>query len=709
MPWGFLSTSDGRVERADSYIDGGAPLQTPRRSGRVAREPGCAVESLAVARSPVCEAEGALLATFCQALGLLAAEGASIGLLGWSLRVWRRLEPYVAHNILTPANRGWVVLDMAIGVAVAVLIGLLLSAWKRRAGVAAALRLGRRSAPLILAGFLPLLFNWRLWVGRDLAFLALLGTVALSLQALTRTCLSTAPVFGEFRLPRPAWFSTLRAGVSTPVRWVAGKRVMPLLLVCCCSLFYAVFFSFHTIQMHYKLGTSSFDLGLENNLVWNAVHWGPLFKMSPLGGPTANHLGLHQTYLAYVIGIVYRLAPRPETLLVIQATLVGFAAVPLYFVARRRLGAWLAGLISLLYVFYPPVHGSNLYDFHYITLAPFFLWLTLALVLARRDILATLAVMLTLSVREDVSALLATLGLYLIFSRERPRAGAILTLVGATYFVALKLVIMPRFLDGVDAFIHQYQGMLGEEQKGFAGVLTTAVANPGFTLQKLLDVEKVRYTLQIMVPLACFAWRRPIGLLCTVPGFFFTLLSTDYWPLQQISFQYTAYWTSFLFLAVIANLGWVGQHVGRASRLAWIVALVFAMAAGSHQHGALIQQNTLRGGFQPYSFGITPADRKNHDDLYGLIAQVPADSVVVSSETVVPHVSSRENSYSLRHQTFDAEYIIAMTPLRGDELAQFRPALESGTFGVVEHRGRFILARRGHSTAKNQAVLDQPL
>jgi uncharacterized membrane protein len=362
-----------------------------------------------------------------------------------------------------------------------------------------------------------------------------------------------------------------------------------------------------------------------------------------------------------------------------------------------------------LYIFYPPVHGSNLYDFHYITLAPFFLWLTLALVLARRDVLATLAVLLTLSVREDVSALLAMLGAYLILSRERPRAGAILMLVGAAYFVALKLVIMPRFLDGVDAYIHQYAGLLGEEQSGFTGVLKTVVANPGFTLQKLLDVEKVRYALQIMVPLAFFAWRRPIGLLCTVPGFFFTLLSTDYWPLLQISFQYTAYWTSFLFLAVIANLGWVGQHLGRASRLAWIIALVFAMAAGSYQHGALLQQNTSRCGFQPYSFGVTLDDRKNHEDLYALLEHVPADAVVVSSETVVPHVSSRENAYSLRHETYDAEYIIAMTPLRGDELAQLRLALEGGKFGVVEHRGRFILARRGHSTAKNSVVLAQPL
>src|SRR5687767_9393356 len=117
MPWGSLSNSGGRVERADSFIDSGAlPLATAQ-SGGAAREPGCAVESLTPAPGSAREAKGALLVTFCQALGLLGAEGASIGLLGWSLSVGNRLEPYVAHNTLTPANRGWVILDMAIGVA----------------------------------------------------------------------------------------------------------------------------------------------------------------------------------------------------------------------------------------------------------------------------------------------------------------------------------------------------------------------------------------------------------------------------------------------------------------------------------------------------------------------------------------------------------------------------------------------------------------
>jgi hypothetical protein len=44
--------------------------------------------------------------------------------------------------------------------------------------------------------------------------------------------------------------------------------------------------------------------------------------------------------------------------------------------------------VAVCYLLYPPLHGANLYDFHYLTFAPFFLWLTLWALDARRDRLA---------------------------------------------------------------------------------------------------------------------------------------------------------------------------------------------------------------------------------------------------------------------------------------------------------------------------------
>ena len=77
---------------------------------------------------------------------------------------------------------------------------------------------------------------------------------------------------------------------------------------------YAIYFSVITIQNHFRLQTMGYDLGIENNLVWNAAHFNrPLFKTSVIGGPDSTHIGFHETYISYLIGLPYRLCPQPET------------------------------------------------------------------------------------------------------------------------------------------------------------------------------------------------------------------------------------------------------------------------------------------------------------------------------------------------------------------------------------------------------------
>jgi uncharacterized membrane protein len=655
----------------------------------VERVPLASMHAVAV-RSP-----GPPLARIGGALCLIVFEGASAGLAGWEIATGQPLEAYVASNSLPPRGRSYVFIDIACGMLVALACAAVF--FVRRRAIGTLESLGRRAAPLLLAAWVPLLLRWRLWVGRDLTFLMLASLFALALPPLWKLSLTAPPLFD--RWPRAAI-----TRLATLTRRARESEWLPLTIVALAAVGYAVYFSVITIANHYRLGTAAFDLGLENNLVWNAVHGGPLFKTSPLGGPTATHRGYHQTYIAYLLGLPYLLVPRPETLLVIQAALMGGAAVPLYLLARRRLTAWVACLIAFLFTLYPPLHGANLYDFHYLPFAPLLLWTTLLLIEQRRYVWAGVLVVLTLSAREDMSALLAVTGVYLIVLGERPKAGLVVAVVGAVYFVLLKMIIMPRLLEGHSSFIHQYAGLLPEGDSGFGGVLKTVFGNPAFTLTSLLQEDKLVYVLQIAAPLAFIPWRTPIGLLCSVPGFFFTLLATGYPPLIQESFQYTAYWISFLFLALVVNLA---SAPGEVVRRSWIVAFTAAMLVMSHQYGAVLQTNTIRGGFGPFRFGITNDDRKNHTDLYALIAQIPPRAKVVSAEMIVAHVCNRPDSYTLRTGVYDAEYMLFTIPSRGDEAPFVLNALRLGEFGVVDVRGQFALAKRGSPTERNQAIVTQ--
>lgn len=633
---------------------------------------------------------------------LLFGQGMSIGLFVWAM--WRGDEvfPYAVHNRLPLSERRLLALGMVLPGILGVLAGLVYASRHGAPGIPRLHRIAVRLSPVLLVGLLPFLFRWQIWVGRELTFAVLASIYGIAAYASILAALQGTPL--TFHSSFPVSLRRLAARAFDRL-----KPWLPFTVVLLGAIGYAAYFSYYTIQNHNNLGTASFDLGLENNLMWNLVNGGPFMKSSPLGYE-AIHFGFHATLFAYVMAPVYALWPRPETLLVIQAVMIGAAALPLYGFARRHIGRWGACVIALCYLLYPPVHGSNLYDFHYLPLGVFFLWLTLYLIEGGRYWLAALAVLLTLSVREDVAAGLVIIGAYLILSGSRPRAGAVVGAVAATYFFAMKMVVMPAMQGGGQSFIHQWEGLAPEGARTYGGVLMTVLANPVFTLTSLLEPEKFLYLAQLGAPLCFFPWRRPIGLFLSLPGFFFTLLSTKYLPLVQISFQYTAHWTTFLFIAVVANLAalrkpaFVGDTRGRIRQRAWLLAIGLSTLVTSHQYGAILQQNTARGGFGPYRFERTDEDRERQRKLYSLIEKVPDMAKIVSSENIVPHVSSRPDSYTLRVGVFDADYLLFSLPAGRDELPHLRKALE-GPFGIVEIREPFYLAKRGHSKDRNEEVM----
>lgn len=645
------------------------------------------------------------LTAFFSGTGVLALIGFSLGLCAWELWFSDRLSDFVVSNGPARARGLSAVAAALAGAGLFLALSFALLVRRRLTSAASTERLSRRLSPLVLAALLPVMFRWRFWQGnREVIFLLLGLVLVFGLQRLLQVALSTEPVFGT-----PAFLDKTRVDGSELRRW--STSFLPFTIVCLAAAGYATCFAYHTVVHHWNVLSTSLDLGLEENVIWNALHSGALFKTTPYGGPTGNLVGEHAAYFSYIIAPIYALHQKAETILVLQAALIGGAAVPLYLVARKYLGPWLSCLVALWYLFYPPLHGSNLYDFHYPPLAPFFLWFTLYFILARKNVLAVIFAIVTLSVREDISLGLVILGLFLMLTRRRPRVGLLLAAAGAIYFVAMKMIIMPMQRGGHEAFIHQYAGLLPEGGHGFGGVLKTVIGNPAFTFGIVLEKDKLIYLLEIFLPLAFFPLRRAIGLLCCVPGFLFTLLSTGYRPLYQISFQYTAHWTAYLFVAVIANLAWLSQEAnrrgreGKAWKRAWVAAITLAILVTTYQLGALIQHNAVRGGFGMYHFGTNAEDWERRQSIRALIALVPPKAKIVSSENIVPQISNRRYSYTLRMGIADADYLLYSVPVAGDERAKILEVLSPGTFGVVSERGQFVLAKRGHPTDLNWGAI----
>jgi uncharacterized membrane protein len=558
----------------------------------------------------------------------------------------------------------------------------------------------RLCAPLLMTFLVPPLFDWKVFQGHDL----LLGFAATFFGlGLERSLRATFTALFSSRVG--AWPSRLSS------RWPRVAKHVSIWTVVVLSALFAVYFSFFTIRQHLRLGTRSWDMAIFDNMMWNLIrgHW---FKASPDIGPVGSHIQYHANFLAYLFTPFYAIYQHPETLLVIQATFCGAAAIPIYLVAKGRLESRLGGLlIAVAYLLYAPLHSPIFYDFHFFTLAPFFVsWVVYCFETNRRAWLVVTWIA-ALLLREEISAGLSMAALLYLFSGRRVRWALIGGLVSATYFFLVKFWIMPLHREaGPDAqtFTWMFYGLLPPGETSYAGVLQTVVINPLYTLSTLLEFDKLTYVFMLFGPVLLLPFRHRLTWILFLPGLLFTLLSTGYKPTYTPTFQYTSNYNQYMFFAAAVAIGALALRPnGRVLKASALTALFVTTIVFSFHNGAVLQHNTFRGGFGPVSFAWSKGDAKRLSQLRELIAMIPPDASVAATEMEAPHLSNRENCYTVRFFTFDAEYLLANLDevSWGTSRTNMQAAINSKKYGFVTSRGRFALWSKKASHKKDEEGL----
>ncbi len=589
---------------------------------------------------------------------------------------------------------------VASAVMLAVLAALvpLLAWWRSPIRVARIESAARRLSPLLPLSFVPVLSHWDAWESRPFVHLTFVSVLMLALHR------AVVVAGGEPRIvrrwPGEALFERFAA---TPF-----SRHLPALLVFLGALTYAFYFSYYTLRAHEYGRTYPTDLGIFDNIQWQVLHGHGFLRATPTMGPGSSHFGRHATMLAYLYTPIYALHQGAETLLVLQAMLIGAGAIPLFYFAKRHTTVWAACVLSLAYLLYAPLHGSNSYDFHHLATSPIFIFALALAIEAGNAWAIAIATALTLACREDVAPAVAILGAYHVLAGTKPRLGLALVLVGAAYFVIVKFALMP-LTGGSESFAGIYGALIPGGSRGFGGVLTTLASNPTFAFGLTANVPKMTYVLQMLVPVAFLAVRRPIGWLFLLPGIVFTVLSSDFVPHLRLSFQYTAFWTPYVFIA--SGLALSDESIRRTTTVDLPrarTALVFAVALGawatSYQWGGFFQHHTMGSGFwEHFLFEPTEQQVEARADREEILRLVPGDAAVTATQTAVPHLTARRRIYSIGFLgMIDAEYaVIGLLELREDERAAIAEILRNGSMGLVAENRWYVLLRRGASTAEN--------
>jgi hypothetical protein len=278
-------------------------------------------------------------------------------------------------------------------------------------------------------------------------------------------------------------------------------------------------------------------------------------------------------------------------------------------------------------------------------------------------------------------------------------------LASALYFVVVKFVIMPAHGQAGESFSWIFQGLIAPGDTGFAGVLRTLLTSPVFAFSQVFTAQKFEYLLRTLGPVLLLPVRRPLVWVMCLPAFIFTLLSTGYQPMIEAHFQYTSNWTPYVILGSIFCLeGWRRSHHDSIRFAAALPALAVSATLFSYNFGAIFQQHTFVGGFHQVEFTLTEAHRKTYRDLMQLVRQIPPTASVAACELLVPHVSTRENAYTLnRTGAGGADYLLCEVDWLGRPPVKgfMKTALDSKAYSFVGRSGAFAMWRKGGDHARD--------
>ncbi len=631
---------------------------------------------------------------------LLFGVGASVASCAYLLEYDRVLD-HVTSNAMDRASRDVLLVSMLVAGAGLVVAGAIYLAVRRfsDAALTALLRAGRIVSPLLVLFPVPVLFDYRWTQRNEWTFVLAAVLFGLGLERTLRLSFGSIDWTGI-----AGWYARSVRRYPRLHAWAP-----PLLLVGMAS-FVGWYLSYFTMMNHYRLGTASWDLAIFDNIMWNLIR-GSWFAASPDLGRTGSHIQFHATFLAYLYGPIYALYQHAQTLLVIQGVTVSAAAIPIYLIAKRRIGsAWGALVIAYAYLVHAPLHGPVFYDFHFATLAPFWIAWVIYFFEAEKKGWLIAAWLCALLLREDTSAVLAAGGLFYLATGKRTRWALVGGILSAIYFVVVKFVVMPlhRTWSDANSFTWMFQGLIPPGETGFKGVLRTMGSNPIFTFNSLLEQDKLTYIVKMMGPVLLLPFRHPRTWILFIPPAMFTLLSWGYKPLYQTFFQYTSNYTAYIFFsAVIVMSYWrerdalLGQRTFRVP--AAVLAILATATIFSYSQGAILQRASFVGGFRQIQFKISREDQKRHKDLYELVKQIPKSASVAATEMEAPHVSSRRYCFTLRFTYDDADYLLMnLDEARSGTTHQIlATAIATGKYGYVGRRGNFALWKRGGDRSRN--------
>ncbi|MBI3602459.1 MAG: DUF2079 domain-containing protein [Candidatus Omnitrophica bacterium] len=462
---------------------------------------------------------------------------------------------------------------------------------------------------------------------------------------------------------------------------------------------YALLFSLWCYLKYISFAYYDFDLAIHDQVIWN-IGRGSAYS-SILG---INFLGNHIHFISFLIAPIYKVFNHPLALLFLQTIVLVLAVFPLYKTAKIFLGYRLALVVGIIYLLYPGLGYTNLFEFHPTVFATFFLaWMFYYFYRCETG-LFVLFMLLSMLCQENIALIIIALGIYGLCSKRNRLCALIALASGLVYFIVCIKILLPYFNRDTIQFIRIY-GKLGNS---FTEILKTIFTRPWEVFHIIVQPKKILYLKDIFLPLSFVPLLSPLTLLPSLPLLAQHLLSQRGSEIT-LYYHYTAELISPLFLAFIGGIARARNIVFFKSREWFLTGILLLMA--------LISNIILGPHFAFFKQYKTLIPDYRDAQKVMLINKIPQDASAVSTFEFLSHLSHRTDLYSFHH-VYSGFFTLSMKPyhLPGDvqyalidfdDFLTFRgfydlynyqkidEFLKQGRWGVLDVTDTMVLFKKG--------------
>lgn len=468
------------------------------------------------------------------------------------------------------------------------------------------------------------------------------------------------------------------------------KQRFGLWLVLVLMIAYSAYFSVYSIQLHYTFRTHASDMGQMDQALWNTLHGNILQDTRP-SGQNLPRLTDHVEPIFLVIPFAFLIYDGIETLFVVQSIALALAALPIFWIARRRLQSDWAGVVfAAMYLLFPAIQAANLTEFHAVTFAPAPLMFAYNYGEERAWKRFALFALIALGVKEDMALMVLTLAVFFAvrdvfqvssFKLFKPETWNLkqinwfpvfIAALSLVWFAVTLFIIIPHFSPRNESvYIGRY---------------------PKTPLDMILGLfipAKIEYVVKLLASVGFLALFDPITLLVGSPSLVLNLLSS-YEAQYSGAYHYSAPVAPYFVLAAIGGANAIRNSQFTIRNSKWLIIVPACTIALAYH---------LVAGYTPIGGAFVWHEVTEHQrTLARFLKQIPPDVRVSTTSSLFPHLSHREKLY--RFPTIlDAEYILLdvsqshiTNPI--DYRENYQRALDQG-FGVRDALDGYILLQRG--------------